>query len=190
MLPINLDVSDDSGVRAVIEQAADWSAGIDILVNNAGITRDAVVWKMDDAAWRSVLDVHLYGTFTLTRACIPGMRSRGFGRIINVTSYSGLHGNIGQANYAAAKAGIVGFTKTVAKEVARFGITVNAISPNAATAMVTAVPAAQLAALTEAIPAGRFAEPDEIAPAVAFLASADAGYITGTVLPIDGGMAM
>jgi 3-oxoacyl-[acyl-carrier protein] reductase len=118
------------------------------------------------------------------------MRNGGYGRIINVTSFTGLHGNIGQANYAAAKAGIIGFTKTVAKEVARFGITVNAISPNAATAMVNAVPEAKRAELAAAIPLGRFADPGEMAPAVAFLASEQAGYITGTVLPVDGGMSM
>jgi len=118
------------------------------------------------------------------------MRGAGFGRIINITSYTGLHGNVGQANYAAAKAGIIGFTKTVAKEVARFGITVNAISPNAATAMVAGVPADKLAELTAAIPLGRFAQPEEMAPAVAFLASDEAGYITGTVLAVDGGMSM
>jgi len=118
------------------------------------------------------------------------MRAAGFGRIINVTSYSGLRGNIGQANYAAAKSAIVGFTKTVAKEVARFGITVNAISPNALTRMVEAVPEEKLRSLTEAIPMGRFGDPDEMVPAFAFLASEEAAYITGVVLPVDGGISV
>jgi 3-oxoacyl-[acyl-carrier protein] reductase len=188
--PIAVDVSDSDAVGAAIQDAVGWAGGIDIAVNNAGITRDTMIWKMTDENWRQVLDVHLGGTFHVTRAAIPHMRNGGSGRIINVTSYSGLHGNIGQANYAAAKAGIIGFTKTVAKEVARFGITVNAISPNAATAMVAAVPDAKRAELAAAIPLGRFADPGEMAPAVAFLASEQAGYITGTVLPVDGGMSI
>ena len=136
-----------------------------------------------------MLDVHLTGTFNVTRAVIPSMRRRGSGRVINVTSYTGLRGNVGQANYAAAKAGIVGFTKTVAREVARFGITANAVSPNALTPMVEAVPEDARARLAAEIPLGRFADPAEIAPAVGFLASDEAAYITGTVLPVDGGMA-
>jgi 3-oxoacyl-[acyl-carrier protein] reductase len=161
-----------------------------VLVNNAGITRDTVVWKMDDQQWQDVISVHLTGTFNLTRAAIPRMRAAEYGRIVNVTSYTGLHGNIGQANYAAAKAGIIGFTKTVAKEVARFGITVNAISPNADTAMTAAIPAEKKAELTAAIPLGRFGEAREMAAAVGFLASEEAGYITGVVLPVDGGLSM
>lgn len=188
--PMAVDVADEDATAAAIEDVVAWSGGADIAVNNAGITRDTVVWKLSSAHWRQVLDVHLGGTFHVTRAVIPHMRAAGFGRIVNVTSFTGLHGNIGQANYAAAKAGIVGFTKTVAKEVARFGITVNAISPNAATAMVAGVPAAKLAELTAAIPLGRFADPAEMAPAVGFLATPEAGYITGTVLPVDGGMSM
>ncbi len=188
--PIAVDVSDPDAVAAAVEDVADWAGGIDVAVNNAGITRDSVVWKLSDTQWDQVLGVHLSGTFHITRAVVPHMRGAGFGRIINVTSYTGMHGNVGQANYAAAKAGIIGFTKTVAKEVARFGITVNAISPNAATAMVAGVPADKLAELTAAIPLGRFADPSEMAPSVAFLASDQAAYITGTVLPVDGGMSM
>jgi 3-oxoacyl-[acyl-carrier protein] reductase len=188
--PVAVDVADPDAVSAAVDDIAAWAGGVDIAVNNAGITRDNVVWKLSTAHWQQVLDVHLGGTFHVTRAVVPHMRAAGFGRIVNVTSYTGLHGNIGQSNYAAAKAGIIGFTKTVAKEVARFGITVNAISPNAATAMVAGVPADKLAELTTAIPLGRFADPAEIAPSVAFLASEQAGYITGTVLPVDGGMSM
>ena len=113
---------------------------IDVVVNNAGILRDRVVWKLTDADWQAVLGVHLTGTFNMTRAAIPTMREQGYGRFVNVTSYTGLHGNVGQANYAAAKAGIIGFTRTTAKELARFGITVNAISPNAETDMVASIP--------------------------------------------------
>lgn len=188
--PIAVDVADPDAVAAAVRDVVDWAGGVDVAVNNAGITRDAVVWKLTDEQWSQVLDVHLGGTFHVTRAVIGHMRAAGYGRIINVTSFTGLHGNVGQANYAAAKAGIIGFTKTVAKEVARFGITVNAISPNAATAMVAKVPPDRLAALTSAIPLGRFAEPSEIAPAVGFLASEQAGYLTGTVLPVDGGMSI
>jgi len=183
------DVSDEALAPRVVESIEDWG-GADVLVNNAGITRDTVVWKLSLDQWRVVLDVHLTGTFLFTQAVIPAMRARGRGRVINVTSYSGLHGNVGQANYAAAKAGIVGFTKTVAKETSRFGITVNALSPNAATAMVAAIPEASLAKLTEMIPMQRFADPSEMAAAVCFLASDEAAYITGTVLPVDGGVSM
>lgn len=188
--PLALDVTDEDAVAAGIADATSWAGSLDIAVNNAGITRDAVVWKMSPDQWELVLRVHLGGTFNITRSVIPQMRNSGFGRIVNVTSYTGMHGNIGQSNYAAAKAGIIGFTKTVAKEIATFGITVNAISPNASTAMVAAIPQDRLAALTAAVPMQRFAAPAEMAPAVAFLASDAGAYITGTVLPVDGGMSM
>ena len=188
--PIAVDVSDAEAVSAAIAEVVDWAGGVDIAVNNAGITRDAVIWKLTSEQWRQVIGVHRDGTFHVTQSVVPHMRSAKRGRIINVTSYTGMHGNIGQGNYAAAKAGVIGLTKTVAKEVARFGITVNAISPNAATSMVAGVPEEKLAQLTEAIPQGRFADPSEIAPAVAFLASDEAAYITGTVLAVDGGMSM
>jgi 3-oxoacyl-[acyl-carrier protein] reductase len=190
VLALAVDVADADAVAGAVAQAVDRWERVDVAVNNAGITRDTVVWKMSDSQWREVLDVHLSGTFHVTRAVIPHMRAAGFGRIINLTSYTGLHGNIGQANYAAAKAGLIGFTKTVAKEVATFGITVNAISPAAATAMVAAVPPDKLALLLADVPQGRFADPSEIASAVSFLASAEAGYITGVVLPVDGGTSM
>ncbi|SNQ50588.1 3-oxoacyl-(acyl-carrier-protein) reductase FabG [Frankia canadensis] len=185
-----VDVSDSGQVAAAIDDIARWAGSVDIAVNNAGITRDTVVWKMSDEQWQAVLDVHLKGTFLVTRAVVPYMRAAGFGRIVNVTSYTGLHGTIGQANYAAAKGGIVAFTKTVAKEVARFGITVNAISPNAATAMVKAVGEERLAAMTATVPLGRFAEPAEMATAVGYLAADESAYVTGVVLPVDGGLAI
>ncbi|MDE0612926.1 MAG: SDR family NAD(P)-dependent oxidoreductase [bacterium] len=190
ILPLACDVSDPAQCDNAIAATIDWSGAIDVLVNNAGITRDTVVWKLTDEAWSTVLDVHLTGTFNLTRAAIPHMRAQNRGRIVNVTSYTGLHGNIGQANYAAAKAGIIGFSKTVAKEVARFSITVNVVSPNAETPMVAAVPPEKKAELTAMVPLGRFGEPAEMAAGVAFLASDEAAYITGAVLPIDGGLSM
>lgn len=190
ILMLACDVAEPDECGSVIEATLAWSGAIDVVVNNAGITRDGVVWKMSDANWEAVIGVHLTGTFNMTRAAIGPMRSAGRGRIVNVTSYTGLHGNFGQANYAAAKAGIIGFTKAVAKETAGFGITVNAVSPNAETAMVAAVPAARKAELEAQVPMGRFADPSEMAAGIAFLASDEAGYITGVVLPIDGGLSM
>jgi 3-oxoacyl-[acyl-carrier protein] reductase len=163
---------------------------VDVLVNNAGVLRDGMLWKLSDEDWEHVLAVHVCGTFRFMRACVPHFRAQSYRRVINVTSYTGLHGNIGQASYATAKAGIIGFTRTAAKELAAFGVTVNAISPNAETRMIASIPDEKRAALTAAIPAGRFAEPDEMSAAVAFLASAEAAYITGAVLPVDGVMSM
>ena len=184
------DVSSTETAERTVSAALTASGRIDVLVNNAGVLRDGVVWKLSDADWEQVLAVHAGGTFRMTRACVPTFREQGTGRIVNVTSYTGLHGNVGQANYAAAKAGIIGFTKTVAKEVGRFGVTVNAISPNASTRMVASIPEDKLAELTRQIPLARFAEPSEMCAAVAFLASDEAAYVTGVVLPVDGGLSM
>lgn len=184
------DIADTADVEAVVETAIRDTRRVDVLVNNAGILRDGVVWKLTDDDWEQVLAVHAGGTFRLTRAVTPHMRAKETGRIINVTSYSGLRGNIGQSNYGAAKAAIIGFTKTTAKELAGFGITVNAISPNAETRMVASVPPEKREQLLAQIPLKRFADPAEMASAVAFLASDEAGYITGTVLPVDGGIAI
>lgn len=189
-LPIAADVSDTAAVDAAVEGALAQTGRIDILVNNAGILRDTVVWKMTDEDWDAVLSVHLGGTFRFTRACVPHFRGQGGGRIVNVTSYSGLRGNVGQANYAAAKAGIIGFTKTTAKELGRFNITVNAISPNAETRMVASVPEEKKAEFVRTIPLGRFAHPSEIAGAVQFLSSDEGAYVTGAVLAVDGGIAI
>ncbi|WP_326829920.1 SDR family oxidoreductase [Streptosporangium sp. NBC_01810] len=184
------DVSQTDSVEAAVEQVVRATGRIDVLVNNAGILRDRVLWKLSDDDWEQVLAVHAGGTFRMTRACVPHFREGGFGRVINVTSYSGLHGNTGQANYATAKAGILGFTRTAAKELARFGITVNAISPNAETRMISSIPEEKKAEIAATIPMGRFADPGEMAAAIGFLASPEAGYITGAVLPVDGGLSM
>lgn len=189
-VPAVADISRTEDVERVVAATLERTGRVDILVNNAGILRDGVLWKMDDEAWDQVLAVHLGGTFRFTRACVPHFREQQYGRVINFTSYTGLHGNMGQANYAAAKAGLIGFTKTAAKELARFGVTVNAISPNANTRMIVSMPAAVREQAEAHIPLGRFAEPEEMAAAVAFLASEEAGYITGIVLPVDGGISM
>jgi 3-oxoacyl-[acyl-carrier protein] reductase len=189
-VPAVADIARTEDVDRVVAATVERTGRVDILVNNAGILRDGVLWKMDDEAWEQVLAVHLGGTFRFTRACVPHFREQQYGRVINFTSYTGLHGNMGQANYAAAKAGLIGFTKTAAKELARFGVTVNAISPNANTRMIASMPAAVREQAEAHIPLGRFAEPEEMAAAVAFLASEEAGYITGIVLPVDGGISM
>lgn len=184
------DVSRTDAVERVVAEVVEETGRIDVLFNNAGALRDKVLWKLTDADWDLVVEVSLGGTFRFTRACVPHFRERGFGRVINVTSYTGLHGNVGQAAYAAAKAGVLGFTKTAAKELARFGVTVNAVSPNAMTRMIEAIPEPQREELEKGIPAGRWGEPDEITSAVMFLASADAGYVTGALLAVDGGISM
>lgn len=184
------DVSHTGSVETVVAQTVGRTGRIDILINNAGILRDNVIWKLTDEDYEQVMAVHAGGTFRFTRACVPHFRRQRYGRVINVTSYTGLRGNVGQANYAMAKAGIIGFTKTTARELARFGVTVNAISPNAETRMVAAIPDAKRAELLAQIPLGRFAEPQEMASTVGYLASSAAGYITGVVLPVDGGISI
>jgi 3-oxoacyl-[acyl-carrier protein] reductase len=187
---LTADVADTADVDRVVRAALERTGRIDVLVNNAGLLRDRTVGNLTDEDWTAVLDVHLGGTFKFTRAVVPTLRAQASGRIINVTSYTGLRGNVGQSNYAAAKAGIIGFTKTTAKELARFGVTVNAISPNAHTRMIESIPAAKREELTSAIPLGRFGAPAEMAHAAAFLASDEAAYITGVVLPVDGGISI
>jgi 3-oxoacyl-[acyl-carrier protein] reductase len=184
------DVRDTAQVERVVARTIERTGRVDVLFNNAGLLRDRVCWKLGDEDWDAVVDVSLGGTFKFTRACVPHFRAAGYGRVVNVTSYTGLHGNAGQSAYAAAKAGVIGFTKTAAKELARFGVTVNAISPNAQTRMIDSIPEEQRVAFERTIPLGRVGEPDDIAAAVLFLASAEAGYVTGAVLPVDGGIAM
>ncbi|GAA3649223.1 3-oxoacyl-[acyl-carrier-protein] reductase [Nocardioides ginsengisoli] len=184
------DVASTEGIDAIVATAIEKTGRIDVVVSNAGILRDGVVWKLTDEDWDQVLAVHAGGTFKLTRAAVPHMRAQGGGRVINVTSYSGLRGNIGQSNYGAAKAAIIGFTKATAKELAGFGVTVNAISPNAETRMIASIPPAKREQLLDQIPLRRFADPAEMAAAVAFLASDEAAYVTGVVLPVDGGISI
>lgn len=187
-ISVAADVGNTDDVERVVATAIEKTGRVDILVNNAGILRDRVLWKLTDEDWEEVLTVHAGGTFRFTRACVPHFRMQKYGRIINVTSYTGLRGNRGQANYATAKAGIIGFTKTAAKELAAFGITTNAISPNAATRMTASIPEDKIAEVSG--PIARFAAPSEITDAVCFLASEEAGYITGVVLPVDGGLSI
>jgi acetoacetyl-CoA reductase len=164
---------------------------VDILVNNAGITRDAVLHKMTPEQWREVLDVDLGSCFNMTRAVIEGMRERRFGRIVNITSVNGLSGQAGQSNYAAAKAGMIGFTKSIALEGASRNITANAIAPGYTdTAMVGAVRPEVLEQILGAIPAGRLATAEEIARCAVFLAADDAGFINGATLSVNGGKYM
>lgn len=184
---VEVDVTDTRSVESAVASAVEETGRVDVIVNNAGILRDGWLWKQSDEDWDAVLSVHAGGTFKMTRACVPHFRSQSFGRVINVTSYTGLRGNTGQANYATAKAGIVGFTKTAAKELAPFGITVNAISPNAETRMMGTLPEFKRQEFLAANPMKRIADPTEMCVAVGFLASEEAGYITGAVLPVDGG---
>jgi acetoacetyl-CoA reductase len=161
---------------------------IDVLVNNAGITRDAVLHRMTEEQWNEVIHVNLASIFNMTRNVIEGMRERNFGRIINISSINGQKGQIGQTNYSAAKAGMIGFSKALAQENAKKGITVNTIAPGYIdTEMVSAVPKAVLDQIIAGIPVGRLGMADEIARCVAFLAAEDAGFITGATLTVNGG---
>jgi acetoacetyl-CoA reductase len=161
---------------------------IDTLVNNAGITRDAVLHRMTEEQWSEVIRVNLASIFNMTRNVIEGMRERNFGRIINISSINGQKGQIGQSNYSAAKAGMIGFTKALAQENAKKGITVNAIAPDDIdTEMVSAVPQNVLEQIIAGIPVGRLGMADEIARCVAFLAAEEAGFITGSTLTVNGG---
>jgi 3-oxoacyl-[acyl-carrier protein] reductase len=189
-IAVAADVTSAADAEGAVRSAVERTGRVDVLINNAGLLRDNVLWKIPEEDWDAVVDVSLKGTFLFTRACVPQFRAQGAGRVINVTSYTGLRGNTGQVAYAAAKSGIIGFTKTAAKELARFGITVNAISPNAHTRMIDSVPQDKLDQIAASIPLGRFADPAEIAGGVMFLASDQAAYVTGVVLPIDGGVSM
>jgi acetoacetyl-CoA reductase len=184
-------VADYDACTAGIKQVEADLGPIDVLVNNAGITRDAMFHRMTPQQWKEVIDTNLSGLFNMTHPLWSGMRDRKFGRIINISSINGQKGQMGQANYSASKAGDIGFTKTLAQEGARAGITVNAICPGyIGTEMVRAVPEKVLETIVAGIPAGRLGEPDEIARCVVFLASEDAGFITGSTISANGGQYM
>ena len=187
----NLNVNDAAAGEALIDDIVKSQGGLHVLVNNAGITRDTLAMRMKDDDWDAVLDTNLKAVFRMSRAAIRPMMKQRYGRIISITSVVGASGNPGQANYAAAKAGVAGMTRALARELGSRNITVNCVAPGfIATDMTEGLPEAQKAALTAQIPLGRLGSPEDIAEAVAFLASPAAGYITGTELHVNGGMFM
>lgn len=188
---MTLDVADDASVQAVVGAVESRYGQLDILVNNAGITRDNLLMRMKDDEWDSVLDTNLKSVFRLCKGVMRGMMKRRSGRIINISSVVGTTGNPGQTNYCAAKAGLVGFTKALAKEIAARGITVNCVAPGFIdTDMTKTLTDDQKHAIFSNIPAARLGQPEEIAAAVVFLASPAAAYITGETIHVNGGMAM
>ena len=188
---VAVDVGDTAAVEAAVAKILEDTGGVNILVNNAGVTRDGLLIRMSEADWDAVLDTNLKAAFTLTKAFARPMRKADNARIINISSVVGLMGNAGQANYAASKAGLIGFTKSCAKEFAKSGITVNAIAPGfIATDMTDELSDKVKDAIKANIPMGEFGEVDDIAEAVAYLAGPGARYVTGQVLTVDGGMVM
>ncbi|MEM6907303.1 MAG: acetoacetyl-CoA reductase [Pseudomonadota bacterium] len=185
------DVGDHAAALAGCEQVAEEIGPIDVVVNNAGITRDGTLHKMSFEDWNEVMRINLGGCFNMAKACFPGMRERKWGRIVNIGSINGQAGQYGQVNYAAAKSGIHGFTKALAQEGARFGVTVNAIAPGYIdTDMVAAVPENVLEKIVAKIPVGRLGQASEIARGVSFLCSDEAGFVTGSTMSINGGQHM
>lgn len=189
---IAADLSDKSSIDSLIKQISDISTdGVDIVINNAGIVRDNLLIRMKDEEWNQVLDINLFAGYKLIQGLMRGMMKRRWGRIIGISSVVGATGNPGQANYAAAKAGMIGFSKALAQEVATRGITVNVIAPGMIqTAMTDDLNEDQSARLLSTIPLGRLGSPEEIAASVIYLASDEAAYVTGVTLHVNGGMAM
>ncbi|MDP2859396.1 MAG: 3-oxoacyl-[acyl-carrier-protein] reductase [Bacillota bacterium] len=188
--PLRADVSDAGQVESMVEEIVRRYGTVDILVNNAGVTRDALLVRMKEADWDKVVGSNLKSVYNCTKAVCRLMMKQRWGRIINISSTVGLHGNAGQANYAASKAGIIGFTKSIAKELAPRGITVNAVAPGFIETDMTAVLGEDVkASYLSRIPLGRFGTPDDVAHVVVFLASDGASYITGQTVAIDGGLA-
>jgi 3-oxoacyl-[acyl-carrier protein] reductase len=189
VLFIKVDVSDTASVERMVAAVIGKFGTLDILINNAGITRDSMLGKMTLDQWRQVIDVNLNGAFYCTKFAAPYMVQKGKGRIINTSSIVGVHGNIGQTNYAAAKAGVIGMTKTWAKELGFKGVTVNAVAPGfIETGMTAKVPEKVLSQMIEKVPLRRLGKPSDIAKAYLYLASDDADYVNGTVLEVNGGM--
>jgi 3-oxoacyl-[acyl-carrier protein] reductase len=189
--PFAANVSEAASVEAAAEQILAATGKVDILVNNAGITKDGLLMRMSEADWDAVLDINLKGTFLFTKAFSRGLIKQRSGRIVNIASVVGLIGNAGQCNYGASKAGVIGFTKSAARELASRGITVNAIAPGfIETAMTAKLSPEAREALSKQIPLGSLGQPDDVANGALFLASPAARYITGQVLSVDGGMAM
>ena len=185
------DIQDAGKVAETVKAVALEMGGLHILVNNAGVTRDNLIMRMSAADWAAPLNTNLTGAFNCLKAVTRPMMKQRWGRIINITSVVGVTGNAGQANYAASKAGLIGLTKSAAKELASRGITVNAVAPGYITTDMTAGLTEEIKLkMTESIPLGRLGTPDDIAPAVVFLASEEAGYISGQTLLVDGGMVM